>query len=103
MFPEMLPGFVLKLAGSYLDAKYTSFSDGSGFDPTNGLFFGQGSLTLSTPRYFAVNDAVRTPEYSFPVGPNFHTAVQGGLVEIVVDYSYHDGYYFTNHTTTNTP
>src|SRR3546814_12721670 len=43
MFPEMLPGFVLKLAGSYLDAKYTSFPDGSGFDPTTGLFFGQRS------------------------------------------------------------
>jgi len=103
MFPELLPGFVMKFAGSYLDAKYLSFPDGSGFSPLDGLFFGPGSLTLGPPRDFGGNDAVRTPKYSFTVGPNFATEVPGGMLEIGLDYSYNDGYYFDTQNTSKQP
>src|SRR3546814_6771031 len=61
--------------------------------PYTTLCRSQGSLTLGPPRDFAGNDAVRTPKYSFTVGPNFAAAVPGGMFEIGVDYSYNDGYY----------
>src|SRR3546814_2918163 len=71
--------------------------------PYTTLCRSQGSLTLGPPRDFAGNDAVRTPKYSFTVGPNFAAAVPGGMFEIGVDYSYNDGYYFDTQNTSKQP
>jgi iron complex outermembrane receptor protein len=103
MFPETIPGFVLTAAGAYIDGEYTSFPDGSGYRPGSGLFFGPGSLTLLPPEDFAGNDAVRTPKWSFTIGPNLALPVPGGTLEIGGDWYYNDGYYFDTQNTSKQP
>jgi iron complex outermembrane receptor protein len=103
MFPDALPGFVLKLAGSYIKGEYTEFTTGSGFDETSGLFFGEGSLTLQPARDFSGNKAVRTPKYSGTIGPNYAATLPGGVLELGLDYSYNSGYYFDTQNTSKQP
>ncbi len=102
-FPDRLSGFVLTAAGSYIDAQYTSFPDGSGFNEATGIFFGPGSLTLSPAQDFAGNKAVRTPKTSFTLGLSYAVEVPGGTLELGVDYSYNAGYYFDTQNTIKQP
>lgn len=103
LFPESLPGLVLTVAGSYIDGEYTSFPDGSGFNETTGIFFGQGSLTLSPPQDFAGNRAVRTPKYSYTIGPNYSQDIGNGTLELGMDYAYNSGYFFDTQNTVRQP
>ncbi len=102
---DWVPGFVLTGNFSYIDGKYTSFPDGSGFDQTTGVFFGSTSLTapVSPPRDFTGNDAVRTPKVSYTLGPNYAVGVPGGTLELGADYSYNSGYFFDTQNTVRQP
>src|SRR3546814_17058236 len=55
-FPMLNPGFVISANMGYLDAIYTDYRDGAGYDEKTGLF--------SNNIDFTGNDIVRTPKYS---------------------------------------
>lgn len=103
MFPDLAPGFVLTAAGAYIDGEYTEFPDGSGFTKDLGLFFGEGSLTLLPAQDFSGHRAVRTPKYSFTIGPNYAFGLGNGTVELGADYAYNSGYYFDTQNTSKQP
>jgi len=101
--PQLLPGFVLKASAAYIDGKYTSFPEGSGYTPGTGVYFGEGSLTLAPTQNFAGNRAVRTPKYSYNLSPNYAFDLPGGTLELGVDYSYNSGYFFDTQNTIKQP
>ena len=103
VLPQFISGLALTASFSYIDGKYTSFPDGSGFDPTTGLFFGDGSLTLSPARDFTGNAAVRTPKISYTIGPSYAMNVPGGSAEAGMDYSHNSGYFFDTQNTVRQP
>lgn len=46
---------------------------------------------------------MRTPKYSFTIGPNYAVSVPGGVLETGLDYSYNSGYYFDTQNTVKQP
>lgn len=97
--PDTLPGLVMTMSGSYLDGKYTSYKDGSGFDDTTGLYYGGTGLLIGggvTPgRDFTGNRTVRTPKFSGNFGPSYTFDLGAGQLELAADVYYNDGMYFT--------
>jgi iron complex outermembrane receptor protein len=95
------PGLALTGSVTYLDAKYTEYTNGAGFDDDTGLYFGPDGLTGNTERDFSGNDVVRTPDISYTFAANQRIAMgNAGDLEIGVDYYYNGGY---NTTPQNSP
>lgn len=102
--PEWNPGLAITGGATYLDAFYTDYRNGSGYDDDTGLYFGEDSLTAAAgngPRDFTGNRIVRTPRLSSNISLNqyLHAGDWGGF-EIGVDYYYNSGY---NTTPQNSP
>lgn len=92
--PSLNPGLVLVASGSYLDAKYTSFPVGRGFDDDTGLGFGPDSPT-GAPREFAGNRIVNSPRFTGTVGlVQSMAAGRDGSLEVGVDTYYNSGFFF---------
>lgn len=85
---DLNPGLAVTANGTYLDAIYTSFKNGSGFDPSTGLF--NDNLD------FTGNRIVRTPKFAGGLGA-LQTLDVGdtGEVEIGADVYYNSGFYYT--------
>lgn len=99
--PEWNPGLVIAGGATYLDAFYTDYRDGAGFDDDTGLYFGSDSLTGDTSRDFTGNRIVRTPRFTSNVSLNqFLDLGRWGAMEVGVDYYYNSGY---NTTPQNSP
>ncbi|HKY92149.1 MAG TPA: TonB-dependent receptor [Nevskiaceae bacterium] len=90
-FPSFDPGLLVTAGGAYLDAKYTSFKTGSGFDETTGLYFAS--------RDFSGNRIVRTPKWSGNLALSQALDVPGGTLELAADVYYNSGFYFTAQNT----
>lgn len=93
LFPELLDrSLVLTASGTYLDAVYTSFKDGSGFRQSGIYQDGQD---------FTGNRIVRSPKYSATVGllQTFTTAA--GPIEVGIDYYYNSGFSYLAQATPN--
>jgi iron complex outermembrane receptor protein len=84
--PGLNPGLVFTGNGSYLDAVYTDFENGSGFNETTGIFSGGND--------FSGNQISRVPEYTWSLGLSQTVEMPGGPLEIAGDYFYNDGFYF---------
>lgn len=99
--PDLNPGLAIAAGATYLDAKYTDYPNGSGYDDDTGLYFGDDSLLGGPARDFTGNDIVRTPDLTSTVSVNqFIGGVAGGDFEIGVDYYYNSGF---NTTPQNSP
>jgi iron complex outermembrane receptor protein len=99
--PSWNPGLVFTGGATYLDAIYTEYTDGAGFDDDSGLYFGSDSQTGDTSRDFSGNRIVRTPRFSSSVSANqFLSFGAVGDIEIGVDYYFNGGY---NTTPQNSP
>ena len=92
--------FAVSLAGTYLDAEYTNFPDGRGYDDDTGLGFGPGNAT-GEARDFTGNRIVNSPRFSGTL-----TATQGLLsrygshgLQLAGDVYYNSGYFFTPQNT----
>lgn len=95
------PGLVLSGGATYLDAIYSDYKNGAGFDDDTGLYFGDDSLTGSPARDFSGNKIVRTPRFSSSLSANqFLDAGDFGSFEFGVDYYYTSGF---NTTPQNSP
>ena len=98
---DFAPGLVVTASATYLDAKYTKFDDGSGYDETTGLFFGpRAALGPLTPgRDFSGNMITQTPEFTGTVGFGYTWDVASGSFEAAGDYYYSSEYFFTAQNT----
>ena len=99
--PSLNPGLALSGGATYLDAVYTDYKDGSGYDDDTGLYFGSDSLEGDTSRDFTGNDVVRTPRFTSFLSANqlLHLGDFGDL-ELGIDYYYNSGF---NTTPQNSP
>ncbi|MFT6164611.1 MAG: iron complex outermembrane receptor protein [Zhongshania aliphaticivorans] len=97
--PDWNPGLAINASSTYLDAKYTDYQNGSGFDDDTGLYFGQDSATntpVQAPRDFSENAIVRTPRLSSNISLNqFIDFGNYGSLELAVDYAYKSSYNVT--------
>lgn len=93
--PDMNPGLGVTTAASYLDAKYTRYPDGRGFDEITGLSFGDGGLSPLPSRDFSGNRIPRTAKLTLTLGASQKIQVGEGDIEFGADIYYNDGYYFS--------
>ncbi|MDI3258129.1 MAG: TonB-dependent receptor [Sinobacteraceae bacterium] len=93
--PESDPGLVLTAAASYIDAKYTNYPNGRGFDEATGLAFGDGfPLPLLPARNLTGNWVTRTPNLTYNASVSQTLPLGSGSLEVAVDGNYNSGYYF---------
>ena len=85
--PDANPGLVATLSATALDAKYTDYTNGNGFDEFTGLNF--------ESRDFSGNRIARTPKYSGTLTLSQTIETAAGPIEIGGDYYYNGGFYFT--------
>ncbi|NGY06596.1 TonB-dependent receptor [Solimonas terrae] len=88
------PGLVVSGNGSWLDARYTDYENGRGFDESTGLAYGNGN--------FSGNRIVRTPKFSGTASISQSFALPGGQLEVAGDYYYNSGYYYLAQNTADT-
>jgi len=85
--PNLDPGLVLTLGGSYLDSEYTDYVNGSTYEEVTGLYnFATGDFTG--------NEVTRTPKFSGTLGINQLIEVATGDVELAASAYYNDGFYY---------
>jgi len=102
-FTESLPGLVVSSSATYLDGTYTDFPNGSGYDLTTGLFFGENSLLgpLAPGRDFAGNRIVQTPKFTGTFGLGYTFETKSGPLEVSADIYHNDGFYYTAQNSPN--
>lgn len=88
LFPNTVDDLVITLGGAYLDAKFTKFTDASGFDESTGIF--------SQGNDFSGNDITRSPKLTFSSTISKTWAHDNGELEIAADYYYNSGFYYTS-------
>ncbi|WP_352890955.1 TonB-dependent receptor domain-containing protein [Sinimarinibacterium thermocellulolyticum] len=92
--PELNPGLVVTGGPAYIDARYTEFVNGRGYDDATGLAFGEGGATLP-PRDLSGNRIPRVPELSWVAAINQRIDLDGGhALEFGVDTSYASEMFF---------
>ncbi|MDP9139614.1 MAG: TonB-dependent receptor [Pseudomonadota bacterium] len=105
--PNWNPGLLLTVGGSWLDAIYTDYRNGSGYDEQTGLSFksdcGDDPANPSGPRCrdFTGNRVVRTPKFSGSATLSQTIDVSSGSFEIGVDYYYNSGFYYLAQNSAN--
>lgn len=85
LFPETFDGLVLTLGGAYVDATFTDFPEGQGFDE-------QGTYTDNND--YTGKRIPRSPKFSGTVGLSQTFDVPGGPLELAADYYYNDGFFY---------
>jgi iron complex outermembrane recepter protein len=100
--PSVNPGLAITGGASYIEAIYTDFKDGRGYDEDTGLFYGPDSLLGLPERDFTGNDIPRTPKFSSNLSVNQYVdaGFLGGF-EFGVDYAYKDSFFLTASNTRN--
>ena len=88
LLPNIVDDLVITLGGAYLDAKFTKFTDASGFDESTGIF--------SQGNDFSGNDITRSPKLTFSSTVSKTWAQDSGELEIAADYYYNSGFYYTS-------
>ena len=96
VLPETLPGLVVTAGGAYLDGKYTSYREGSGYDETTGLYF---DGTIFPNRDFTGNKIVRTPKFSGNLGLGYTFNLGEGSLELAADVYHNSGFYYSAQNT----
>ena len=93
VFPNWIDDLVLSAGVAVLDAKYTSYRSGSGFDPATGL--------LTSNNDYTGNQTVRSPDISgnATLVKTFHVA--NSALEVGLDYYYNSGFYYLAQGTPN--
>lgn len=85
LLPELTDnGLIFTASGTYLDAIYTSYKDGSGYNEETGMF--------ETGQDYTGNRSIRAPEFSFAAGLSYTLFTGMGPLELGVDYYYNAGY-----------
>jgi iron complex outermembrane receptor protein len=99
--PTWNPGLVLSGGLSYIEAEFTDFKDGRGYDEDSGLAYGPAALTFLAERDFTGNDVPRTPKFSSNIAITQAVELGDfGYMEFAVDYAFKDSFFYT---ASNTP
>ena len=95
-FPNWNPGLAITANAAYLDSEYLSFTDGSGFRESDGVF--DNNLD------FTGNEIVRAPEFSggASVVQSF-AATANSEIELGVDYYYNSGFFYVPQNSVDEP
>lgn len=91
--PSADPGLAFTGGTSYLDARYTDFKNGRGFDEATGLSFGESSFLPA--RDFSGNRMPRTPKFTYTLGINQNVPLESGWIEFAADTYYNSGFFFS--------
>lgn len=93
-FQDSNPGLVFTGAFAYLDAFYTDFKNGRGYDDDTGLGFGNGGANLPA-RDLSGKRIPRVPKFEYNLGlsQRIDFTIDHAL-EIGADMSYSSGFYF---------
>lgn len=91
-FADWNPGLVLTGNTAYVDATYTDFPAGPGFEKTTGIY--------SNRLNFTGNRIVRVPKWSGSVGFVQSLGVPGGALEFGADQYHNSGFYYDSYNTT---
>jgi iron complex outermembrane recepter protein len=93
--PDLDPGLAIIGSASFLDAKYTDFPEGRGYDEDTGLGFGPGNAT-GGPRDFSGNRIGNSPRFSGNLAMTQSLPIaDDSSIELGVDTYYSSGSYFT--------
>jgi iron complex outermembrane receptor protein len=93
-FQEWNPGFVITGAFAYIDAHYTDFKNGRGYDDDTGLGFGNGGANLPA-RDLSGKRIPRVPKFEYNLGVSQRLDFNmDHALEIGADMSYSSGFYF---------
>lgn len=90
--PDTLPGLVLTSGAAYLDAIYTDYKQGSGYNEITGIYF---DGTIFPTQDFTGNKIARTPEFSGNAGVSYTYDFENSSIEVASDVYYNAGAYFT--------
>ncbi|MDB5968348.1 MAG: hypothetical protein JWQ90_798 [Hydrocarboniphaga sp.] len=90
--PDADPGLVLTLGVSYLDAVFTDYRNGSGFNEQTGLFFSKSGD-------FTGNRIPRTAKQTGNFAVNQTLEVGQGSLELSADVYYNSGFYYSAQNT----
>lgn len=81
LFPSSTENLIFTFSASFLDAEYTDYKNGTGFDPSTGLL-------RSKSFDFSGNKIVRSPDFSTNIGLSKAFNFDNGQLEIAGDYFY---------------
>lgn len=92
--PDLNPGVTFTAGAAYLDAIYTSFKDGSGFDTDPTPVYPNGTGLQESGQDFSGNRTTRTPKWTVNIGLTQTIDTRWGPLDLGVDGYYNDGFYF---------
>ena len=84
LIPTIVDDFILSVSGAYIDAIYTDYTDGLGFNEDTGAY--------EDDQDFTGNRMVRTPEYTASLALSKTFLFDDGPLEITADGYYNSGY-----------
>lgn len=85
IFPSLVDNLVATLGGAYVDAIFTSFQEGQGFDESG---------VYSANNDYSGNSIPRSPEVTVTAGLLKSFDLPGGPLEFGVDYYYNSGFFY---------
>lgn len=85
ILPNLIDGLVFTAGGAFLDATFTDYPAGQGFDDAG---------TYSTGNNYTGKRVPRSPEFSGNVGLSQTLTVPSGSLEIAADYYYNGGFFY---------
>lgn len=84
--PDLNPGLAFNGNVAYVDAKYSDFKEGNGFNEDTGIY--------EQNQDYSGNKIVRTPKLSGGLGVVQAVEISGGSIEIGVDGYYNSGFFY---------
>ncbi len=86
LFPSLTDDLIFTAGAAILNPRYTSFPDGTGFDPVTGI--------RTTGNDYTGNQIVRSPRFSGTAALSKTFATANGALELAVDYYYTSRYFY---------
>lgn len=87
VFPDLVDNLSLTFNGAYIDAVYTDYRSGSGYDKQTKIFSSENDYTG--------NRNTRSPKWSGSLALTKGWNTSSGLLEVGADYYYNDGFFYT--------
>jgi iron complex outermembrane recepter protein len=85
LFPDTIDGLVLTLGGAFVDARFTDFPEGQGFNDAG---------VYSASNDYTGKRIPRSPRFSGTIGLSQTIFIPGGPLEIAADYYYNSGFFY---------
>ncbi|MGQ0619710.1 MAG: TonB-dependent receptor [Panacagrimonas sp.] len=87
VFPSLIENLSMTFNGAFIDAVYTEYTSGSGYNPTTDIF--------SSNNDYTGNRNTRSPKRSGSIALTKLWNIPGGALEVGADYYYNSGFFYT--------